>query len=174
MLISGSKVYELALSSLKEQHVDDFLRGYIPRVFPILTEYGGRFLINGTIRNSVAKRWPAKSFAVLEWPSVDQFVRINEDKRVAPLIEMRNRYLDFIMEGCFYRVSEDTDLEIPDNKMMSLLISDRAIPEGRGIRFQWIDDVRNSELSLNLYLSGDLRKEYDEKKDIEELSIQVS
>ncbi|MGD0658400.1 MAG: hypothetical protein ABSD38_10075 [Syntrophorhabdales bacterium] len=43
MLISKSKVYELALSSIKEQHINDFLGQYIPNVFPIMAEYAGRF-----------------------------------------------------------------------------------------------------------------------------------
>jgi uncharacterized protein (DUF1330 family) len=174
MLISKSKVYELALSSIKEQHINDFLKQYIPNVVPILTEHGGRFLINGTIQNSSARKFPAKSFAVLEWPSIDQFIKINKDKRVIPLIETRNQYLDFIMEGCFYEVLEDTNLEIPENRTMNLLLSDRAIPEDRSIRFQWINDIRNSELSLNLYFSANLTKQYDEENDIEEFLIHMA
>lgn len=141
MLVSKSKVYELALSSIKEQHINDFLHEYLPRVSPILTEYGGRFLINGVIQSSIARRFPAKSFAILEWPSIDQFRRINEDKRVIPLVQRRNQYLNFIMEGCFYRVSEDTHFEFPRNKMVNLLLTDRAILDDRSVRFQWIDDV---------------------------------
>ena len=173
MLVSQSKVYELALSSIKEQHMDDFLRQYIPNVFPILTEYGGRFLINGTIQNSRARKFPAKSFALLEWSSIDQFIEINKDKRIIPLIERRNQYLDFIMEGCFYEVSEDTDLEIPEDRMMSLLLSDRTILEDRNIRFQRINDIENSELSSNLYFYSSVTKQYDEDKDIEEFLIHI-
>jgi len=173
MLISKSKVYELALSSIKEQYINDFLQRYIPSVFPILTEYGGRFLVNGTIQNSVAKKFPAKTFALLEWPSIDQFVKINKDERLLPLIEMRNQYLDFIMEGYFYRVLEDTDFEIPENKRTRLLLSDRIISEDRSIRFQWIDDSRNAELSSNLYFSDSLTDSYDKDKDIDEFSVQV-
>ena len=135
MFLSKSKVYELALSSIKEEHINDFLKQYIPNVFPILTEYGGRFLINGTIQNSIAKKFPAKSFAVLEWPSIDQFIKINKDKRILPLIETRNQYLDFIIEGCFYNVLEDTDFEIPKNKTVNLLLSNRTILEDQNIRF---------------------------------------
>jgi len=137
MFLSKSKVYELALSSIKEEHINDFLKQYIPNVFPILTEYGGRFLINGTIQNSIAKKFPAKSFAVLEWPSINQFIKINKDKRILPLIETRNQYLDFIIEGCFYNVLEDTDFEIPKNKTVNLLLSNRTILEDQNIRFQW-------------------------------------
>jgi uncharacterized protein (DUF1330 family) len=173
MLISKSKVYELALSSIKEQHINDFLKQYMPNVFPIMAEYGGRFLINGTIQNSRTKKFPAKSFALLEWPSIDQFIEINKDKRIIPLIGRRNQYLDFIMEGCFYEILEDTDLEIPENRTMSLLLSHRAILEDRNIRFQWINDIRNSELSSNLYFSSDLMKQYDEDKDIEEFLIHI-
>jgi len=173
VLISKSKVYELALSSIKEQYINDFLQRYIPSVFPILTEYGGRFLVNGTIQNSVAKKFPAKTFALLEWPSIDQFVKINKDERLLPLIEMRNQYLDFIMEGYFYRVLEDTDFEIPENKRTRLLLSDRIISEDRSIRFQWIDDSRNAELSSNLYFSDSLTDSYDKDKDIDEFSVQV-
>ena len=173
MFLSKSKVYELALSSIKEEHINDFLKQYIPNVFPILTEYGGRFLINGTIQNSIAKKFPAKSFAVLEWPSIDQFIKINKDKRILPLIETRNQYLDFIIEGCFYNVLEDTDFEIPKNKTVNLLLSNRTILEDQNIRFQWINDIQNSELSLNLYFSNNLTKQYDKDKDIEEFSIQI-
>jgi uncharacterized protein (DUF1330 family) len=174
MLISKSKVYELAFSSIKEQHINEFLGQYIPNVFPIMAEYGGRFLINGTIQNSSARKFPAKSFALLEWSSIDQFIEINKDKRVIPLIGRRNQYLDFIMEGCFYGVPEDIDLEIPENRTMSLLLSDRAILEDRNIRFQSISDIRNSEVSLNLYFSSDLMKQYDEDKDIEEFLIHIA
>ena len=163
----------MALSSIKEKHINDFLRQYISNVFPIMAEYGGRFLINGTIQNSRANKFPAKSFALLEWPSIDQFIEINRDKRIIPLIETRNQYLDFIIEGCFYGVLEDTDLEIPENRTMSLLLSDRAILEDRNIRFRWISDIRNSELLPNLYFSRDLMKQYDEDKDIEEFLIHI-
>ncbi len=173
MLLSKSKVYELALSSIKEQQINDFLHGYLPRVSPILTEYGGRFLINGVIQSSMARRFPAKSFAILEWPSIDQFRRINEDKRVIPLVQMRNQYLNFIMEGCFYRVSEDTHFEFPRNKTVNLLLTDRAILDDRSIRFQWIDDVKNSKLSLNLYFYSGVANQFDKDRDVEELSVQV-
>jgi uncharacterized protein (DUF1330 family) len=173
MLVSKSKVYELALSSIKEQHITDFLHEYLPSVSPILTEYGGRFLINGIIRNSIAGRFPAKSLAILEWPSIDQFIRINEDERVRPLVRRRNQYLEFIIEGCFYKVSEDTHFEIPKNKTMNLLLTDRAIPDDRNIRFQWIGDVKNSKLSLNVYFYGDTASQYDEDRDLEELSVQL-
>jgi len=173
MLISKSKVYELALSSIKEEHIHDFIERYVQNVFPILTEYGSRFLINGIIRSSIANKFPAKSFAVLEWPSIKQFVNIGKDKRILPLIETRNIYLDFIIEGCFYNVLEDTDFEIPENRTMNLLLSNRTILHDQNIRFQWISDDQNSELSLNLYFSNNLSKQYDKDKDIEEFTIQI-
>jgi hypothetical protein len=55
VVISKSKVYELALSSIKEEHIGDFMKLYIPAILPILTEYGGRFLINGAVQSSVVK-----------------------------------------------------------------------------------------------------------------------
>jgi hypothetical protein len=130
-------------------------------------------LINGTIQNSVARKFRAKSFAVLEWPSIDKFIKINKDKRIAPLLEARNQYLDFIIEGCFYTVPEDIDFEIPENKTMTFLLSNRTILENQNIRFQWINDNRNSELSLNIYFFNSLMTRYDGRKDIEELSVQI-
>ena len=173
MLISKSRVYELALSSIKEQHVNDFLHGYLPRVSPILTEYGGRFLINGIIQHSIAGRVPAKGFAILEWPSIDQFIRINDDKRVIPLVQKRNQYLDFIIEGCFYGVLEDTYIEFPRNETVNLLLTDRVIPDDGNIRFRWINDVKNSKLSLNLYFLTNVANQYDRDRDVEDLSVQV-
>ncbi len=173
MLISKSKVYELAFSSIKEQHVSDFLHEYLPRISPILTEYGGRFLLNGIIQNSIAGRFPAKSFAILEWPSIDHFVKINEDKRVIPLIQRRNQFLDFITEGCFYRVLEDTDVEFQKNKTMNLLLTDRATVDDQITLFHWIDHVKNSKLSLNVYFYDNAASKYDKDRDVEELSVQV-
>ena len=174
MLVSKSKVYELALSSIKEQHVRDFLNKYLPSVSPILTEYGGRFLINGIIQNSIARRFPAKSFAILEWPSIEQFIKINEDERVMRLIRIRNQYLDFIAEGCFYRALEDIEVASARSKTMKILLTDRAIPDDHNTRFVWIDDVKNSKLSLNMYFYGYGASRYDEDRDVEELSVQVS
>jgi uncharacterized protein (DUF1330 family) len=173
LLISKSKVYELALSSIKEQHVNDFLREYIPSVLPIMTEYGGRFLINGIIQDSIARRFPAKSFALLEWPSIDQFISINKDKRVIPLVQKRNKYLDFIIEGCFYGLGEDTYIEFSRNEKMNLLLTDRVIPDHGNTRFRWINDVRNSKLSLNLYFLTNVANQYDRDRDVEDLSVQV-
>jgi len=172
--LSKAMVYELALSRIKGEHVSDFMGQYIPNVFPIMNEYGGNFLISGTIQNSVAGKFPARSLALLEWPSIEQFVNINKDKRIIPLLDMRNRYLDFIKEGCFYGVREDTDLEIPEDRRMNILISNRTILEDRSIRLQWIDDVRNSKLSSNLYFSANPMKEYDKDKDVEEFFILVA
>ncbi len=107
----------------------------------------------------------------MEWPSIEQFIEINKDKRMLPLLEVRNHYLDFIKEGCFYKVVEDADLEIPENKTISLLLSSRTILDHRNIRFQWMQDARNSALSPNLYFSGNLTKQYGEEKDIEEFTI---
>jgi len=174
MFISKSKVYELALSSIKEQHINDFLRKYLPGINPVLAEYGGRFMINGIIENSNIGRFPAKSFAVLEWPSIDQFIRINKDERVIPLIRERNQYLDFIVEGCFYRVLEDIDIELPKNKAINLLLTDRTIPDNlMDMRFQWIDDLNNSKLSLNVYFYEDAPDQYNGNSDIEELSVRI-
>jgi uncharacterized protein (DUF1330 family) len=173
MLISKLKVYELALSSIKDEHIKDFREKYLPNIFPVLTEYGGKFIINGIIQNSISKKFPVKSFAILEWPSVDQFIKINKDERILPLIKMRNQYLNFIKEGCFYNVLEDTDFSIPKNKTMTLLLTNRILAKDHLIRFQWIDDIQNSELSQNLYFSNDIKKLYDKDKDIEEFIIQI-
>jgi uncharacterized protein (DUF1330 family) len=173
MLISKLKVYELALSSIKDEHLNDFREKYIPSIFPVLTEYGGKFIINGIIQNSIAKKFPVKSFAILEWPSIDQFIKIKNDERIVPLIKMRNQYLNFIKEGCFYNVLEDIDFGIPKNKIMTLLLTNRVLAKDHTIRFQWINDIQNSELSQSLYFSNDINNQYNKDKDIEEFIIQL-
>ena len=173
MRISKSMAYELALSSINKEHINDFLNQYIPKVIPILTEYGARFLFNGTILDSRKKKFPARSFAVLEWPAIGQFAKINEDERIIPLMEKRNQYLDFILEGCFYQVTEDIDFKIPDHKAMTLLLSNRTILEDQATRLQWINSPQNKELSLNLYLSGSSTSNYEREKDVEEFTVQL-
>jgi uncharacterized protein (DUF1330 family) len=173
MLISKSKVYELALSSVKEKCVNDFLEKYIPNVFPIVAEYGGKFLINGIIQSSQENKFPAKSFAILEWPSIGSFTSIGRDERMFPLLKVRNQYLEFILEGCFYNISENIDFLIPEDRTMSLLLSDRSVLDEQTIRFQWINDNQNRKLSLNLYFSNNVSQKYDKKEDIEKYVIQI-
>ena len=173
MLISKNRVYELALSSIKAEHVNDFLQQYIPSVFPILTEYGGKFLINRIIQNSITNKYPAKSFAILEWPSIDQFAKINTDKRMVPLMEARNQYLDFIIEGSFYSVLKDTELKIPENKTMNIFLSNRTVLGDQYFRLHWINDRQNRDLSLNLYFSNSSMKTFDPGKDIEEFIVKI-
>jgi uncharacterized protein (DUF1330 family) len=174
MNFTTTKVYELALSSLKEQHIGDFRSYYIPNVYPIMAEYGGKFLINGVIRHSAASSFPVKNFALLEWPSIEQFIRINHDKRMLPLLEERNRYLEFIIEGCFYEAQRDVDFEIPVHKSVVLLLTDKAIPDNRGVHLQWILDSRNTPISQNLFISSDSAKLFDKDNDIEEFTIQLT
>ena len=56
---------------------------------------------------------------------------------------------------------------------MRLLLTDRAVPDDRSIRFQWIDDVGNSKLAPNFYFCGDAAHRHDKDRDREELSVQV-
>jgi uncharacterized protein (DUF1330 family) len=173
MLFSRSKVYEFALSSIKEQHINDFFVKYINNVVPIMVEYGGKFFATGIIQSSIKNKFPAKSFAILEWPSISTFISIGRDERMFPLLKERNQYLEFILEGCFYNVSDDIDFPVPVNKTVSLLLSNRSIHDEQDIRFQWISDTNNTNLSLNLYVSNNLSQQYDEKADIEKYIIQL-
>lgn len=173
MLISKSKVYELALSSIKTEYINDFRQKYIPNILPIMAEYGGKFLFNGIIQSSIGKKFPVKSFAMLEWPSIDQFIKINKDERVLPLVSSRNQYLDFIKEGCFYKIIEDINFEIPKDKILSILLTNRTQINNQHIEFQWIDDIQNSEISKYLYFSNDAKSHYDKDKDIEKYLIQI-
>jgi uncharacterized protein (DUF1330 family) len=174
MNFTTTKVYELALSSVKEQHLGDFRSRYIPNVYPIMAEYGGKFLINGVIRHSATSRYPVRNFALLEWPSIEQFIKINNDERMLPLLEERNRYLEFIIEGCFFEVQKDIEFEIPAHKSVTLLLSERAIPDGRGVHLQWIPDARNRAISQNLSISSDSAKPFDKDSDTEEFTIQLA
>ncbi|MCB2141205.1 hypothetical protein KQH27_00690 [bacterium] len=174
MLIYKNKVYELSLSSIKEEHLNDFLQKYIPSIFPIMAEYGGRFIISGLITNSVTAKYPVKSFALLEWPSIEQFSKIVLDDRVTPLLDLRNKYLNYIIEGCFYNVDEDTELLVPENKSMYIFLSNRNVSKNQKICFRWLDSPYNRKLSSNLYLSNSSIESFDENIDIDELYVKLN
>ena len=53
------------------------------------------------------------------------------------------------------------------------MLTNRAIFDDRNIQFQWMNDVKNAELSLNLYLYGGETHQYDKDRDIDEFSIQI-
>lgn len=173
MLFAKSRVYELALSSITPEHAGDFFTSYIPHISPLLAEHGGRFAISGAITSAAAGRFPAKTFAVLEWPSIDRFAGINEDARAIPLVQRRNGYLDFIMEGCFYRVARDIEFACAQDTALTVLLTGREAADGQGLRLHWVDDERNTPLAPGLYLSHDRASRYDADRDVEEYAVQV-
>jgi len=145
MILSPGKVYELALSTIKPDHVSEFLGGYIPQILPVMAEYGGRFVINGSVERSVAGAYAVGSFAFLEWPSIDAFTAIASDQRVQPLFDRRNHCLEVIHEGWFYGVTRETELPVGQkNRHLYLRLSaDNGREPGMAVRLMRVDHPHN-------------------------------
>jgi uncharacterized protein (DUF1330 family) len=173
MIFSKSKVYEVALSTIKQNRLGNFLGEYIPAILPIMAEYGGVFLFNSVIQSSVNNRFPAKSFAVLEWPSIESFVTIGKDKRAVPLLEQRNQYLDFMIEGCFYRAQEDTEFNIPENRTINMMLLDEEVKDGPFVILNWINHPMNSSLSTYLCFSRQSSEQLRRLNYIDQFVIQI-
>lgn len=64
---------------------------YRKQVLPVVTKYGGKFLVRGGNVKSKEGGWAPKRLVVLEFPSMAQAEKWYQSAEYAPLIELRQR-----------------------------------------------------------------------------------
>jgi uncharacterized protein (DUF1330 family) len=62
---------------------------YRKQVLPVVTKYGGRFLVRGGKVDPKEGGWAPKRLVVLEFPSMEQAQRFYGSPEYAPLIRLR-------------------------------------------------------------------------------------
>jgi uncharacterized protein (DUF1330 family) len=64
---------------------------YRKQVLPVVTKYGGRFLVRGGNVRSKEGGWQPKRIVVLEFPSMEQAEKFYGSPEYAPLIKLRQK-----------------------------------------------------------------------------------
>ena len=64
---------------------------YRKQVLPVVTQYGGKFLVRGGNVKSKEGGWTPKRLVMLEFPSMAQAEKWYQSAEYAPLIELRQR-----------------------------------------------------------------------------------
>ncbi len=64
---------------------------YRKRVLPVVTQYGGRFIVRGGKVEPLEGGWSPKRIVALEFPSMEQAQKWYRSSEYAPLIELRKK-----------------------------------------------------------------------------------
>ena len=64
---------------------------YRRQVLPVVTKYGGKFIVRGGRIEALEGGWAPKRFVALEFPSMEQAQKWYRSPEYAPLIDMRKK-----------------------------------------------------------------------------------
>ncbi|MBO0885400.1 MAG: DUF1330 domain-containing protein [Mycobacterium sp.] len=64
---------------------------YRKQVLPVITKYGGRFIVRGGDIDTLEGDWAPKRVVVIEFPSVEQARNWHRSPEYAPLIKLRQK-----------------------------------------------------------------------------------
>ena len=64
---------------------------YRKQVMPVVTKYGGRFIVRGGRVETLEGGWAPKRFVALEFPSMEQAQKFYRSPEYAPLIKLRQK-----------------------------------------------------------------------------------
>ncbi len=115
------KAYELVLFSVKEGKFEQLLNSYLPKVLPLVSEYGGKPLVSfSVVRSNGIKKSP-QIVAIWEWPNAQAFNLASDDKRILEILPIRNDAMVFIEEANFFAVSKTSTLQLDKDESYALL-----------------------------------------------------
>jgi len=64
---------------------------YRRQVLPVVTKYGGKFIVRGGRVEALEGGWAPRRFVALEFPSMEQAQKWYRSPEYAPLIELRKK-----------------------------------------------------------------------------------
>lgn len=64
---------------------------YRKQVLPVVTRYGGKFIVRGGAVETLEGGWAPKRFVALEFPSMEQARKWYRSEEYAPLIKLRQQ-----------------------------------------------------------------------------------
>ena len=128
--LEKSKAYELVVFSVKEGKFEQLLNDYLPKVLPLVAEYGGKPLASFSVVSSNGVEQSPQIVALWEWTDPNAFTLASNDKRIQEILPIRNDAMVFIEEANFFSVSETTTLELTNEESYVLLAGSKIKKTG--------------------------------------------
>lgn len=117
---SKDKVYEFTYASIVPGMEAQLFGDYFPKALPLAGKYGGKSVGMFAVPGVKDGRKQAQIVAVFEWPSVDAWLQLHQDKEFLEIVPIRDEALAFGNPGNFYTVSEDYEATFTEGKMYEL------------------------------------------------------
>ncbi len=123
--LEKDKAYELVLFSVKEGKFEQLLNDYLPKVLPLVGEYGGKPLASFSVVSSSGMDQSPQIVALWEWTNPNAFNLASNDMRIQEILPIRNDAMAFIEEANFFSVSETTTLDLTKEESYVLLVGSK-------------------------------------------------
>lgn len=110
ILFKAGTVIEMSFARIKEDQESKLFGQYFPMVMPILNELGGQSLGSFTVTESYSKLNQPHMCALFQWPSLEAFEALHKDPRFLDIKGIRDEALEFLSNGHFFEVKENTEV----------------------------------------------------------------
>ncbi|NRA63191.1 MAG: hypothetical protein HRU19_01840 [Pseudobacteriovorax sp.] len=121
LLLKKDQATEIVFVSLKPDKIKVFVDEYLPQILPIMSEYKGQFRASFSVTKVKKGDVKEATFSILQWPSIQSFIKIGQDPRVKNLIKLRNNSIANINEANFYKNANDVNQMIRVDRTYELI-----------------------------------------------------
>jgi hypothetical protein len=123
-------VIEVSFARINEGKEGQLFGEYFPKVMPILMELSGKSLGSFSIVDSKGKLNQPQMCALFQWPSLEAFNKLHADERFLSLKKIRDDALEYLSNGHFFTVLQDTKVTFIDGELYSLNTNNGALAVG--------------------------------------------
>ena len=109
-------VIEVSFATVKKGKDGQLFGEYFPKVIPIIEDIGGQPLGSFTILEALTTLDNPKICALFQWPNLEGFKKLHSDPRFLAIKNIRDDSLSFFLNGLFFTVEEDTEVQFNENE----------------------------------------------------------
>ncbi len=117
---SKDKVYEFTYASITPGMEAQIFGDYFPKALPLAGKYGGKSVGMLAVPGVKDGNKQAQIVAIFEWPSVDAWLQLHQNKEFLKIVPIRDAALAFANPANFYTVNEDYVATFTEGKMYEL------------------------------------------------------
>jgi hypothetical protein len=114
------KGIEISFSTIKEGKHEQFFKSYLPKVFPLVKEYGGRRLGAMAVLKVLEGDIQSRAIGLYEWPDSKTFQTICRDPRFKKIEGIKLDALSYLNEGNFFFVETKVQVDFHSNEVYLL------------------------------------------------------
>ncbi len=123
MKFQSQKIIEFSYAAIKPGKHEQLFGEYFPKVGPIVAKYGGKSLGSLQVVRSKVDGAQPQIVAFFEWPSVQAYFDLHDDPEFQKLVPTRDDALQSASVANFFRVEEDTNVELRSDRLYELTAS---------------------------------------------------